>query len=47
MRRIFLIAPVMARIATGMSFGPMHTRATTAITMISGPSKPNKPVSYS
>ena len=41
MRRAFLIKPVTARIATGMSFGPIAISATTAIRAISDQAKSN------
>ena len=41
MRRAFLIQPVTARIATGMSFGPIAIIATTAIRAISDQAKSN------
>jgi hypothetical protein len=41
MRRIFLMAVVMVRIATGMSLGPMAMRATTPTRAISDQAKSN------
>ena len=40
-RRAFLIQPVTARIATGMSLGPIAINATTAIRAISEKAKSN------
>ncbi len=41
MRRIFLTISVTARMATGRSFGPISTRATTPISAISDMPKSN------